>query len=433
MKPKWLEKLVAHVSQRPLVILRFDDDEWDDLKNSRRGVGDFTVARPHSLLRDIRFPAACLLLGTRQERDFSIVPEAYFGLLKSRGAITTLQTRMKITTAQRICPAVEDELLNLVTDKGLRTTFSSRLESKELIVRLSPALSSHLVEKLAAIDDNRHALRAVAESIDAPTRFSSNLALQEDAVGLALKTFGLSPGETAARVDVAEGRDTALARISVLEDAVIEHDARTVPGFVLAESDLTGRALFRKGVGMQTLEIITANKRPLEQALGVDLIYLNTLKENVVMVQYKMLDPHNKDWLYRPDAQLATEIARMKAFSTSHSPGTLEYRINPQVFYLRFVRRDATLGQSTATMPIDHFEVLRTDPACKGPKGAFRISYDTLQGRHLHQDGFLDLIQSGYIGAYAKTTADLTTLIDAILKGDRSVVAAVQGVLKHKY
>src|SRR5690606_1338974 len=103
------------------------------------------------------------------------------------------------------------------------------------------------------------------ESLDAPARFSSNLALQEDAVALALKTFGLPPGDTAARVEVADGQDTALARISVLEDAVIEHQARAVSGFVLAGSDLTGRALFRKGA--QTLEIITANKRPLEQAL----------------------------------------------------------------------------------------------------------------------------------------------------------------------
>jgi hypothetical protein len=122
----------------------------------------------------------------------------------------------------------------------------------------------------------------------------------------------------------------------------------------------------------------------------------------------------------------------MKLFSESHSPGPLEYRINPQVFYLRFVRRDAELGKSAVTMPIDHFEVLRGDPACKGPRGAWRISYDTLAGRYLRQEGFLDLVSAGYIGAYAKGTSDLTAIIEAALKNDRAVVAAVQSALpKH--
>ena len=142
------------------------------------------------------------------------------------------------------------------------------------------------------------------------------------------------------------------------------------------------------------------------------------------MVQYKMLEPHRKgrktDWIFRPDGQFDKEMERMKRFSQLHVPGPLEYRINPQVFYLRFVQqRDAKLGKVTGTMPIDHFEILRDNPDCKGPKGGFRITYDTLDGRYLRQNGFLDLVSSGYIGAHAKTTADLETLIREILNGNR--------------
>ena len=148
------------------------------------------------------------------------------------------------------------------------------------------------------------------------------------------------------------------------------------------------------------------------------------------MVQYKMLEHNSKgqktDWIYYPDRQLEKEMNRMKRFSQSHSPGPLEYRINPQVFYLRFVRRDATLGKSTMTMPIDHFDILRDDPDCKGPGGAFRITYDTLDGKYLRQEGFLALVRSGYIGAHAKTTADLECLIRGALKDGRAVVRAVQ-------
>jgi hypothetical protein len=116
----------------------------------------------------------------------------------------------------------------------------------------------------------------------------------------------------------------------------------------------------------------------------------------------------------------------MKRFSGSHPVTPLEYRINPQVHYLKFVRRDATLGKSTITMPIDHFDSLRRNPSCRGPRGAFRISYDALEGRYLRQEAFLDLVRSGYIGASAASTADLKTLIDAILRDGGGVVAAIQ-------
>ena len=43
------------------------------------------------------------------------------------------------------------------------------------------------------------------------------------------------------------------------------------------------------------------------------------------------------------------------------------------------------LSKSSITMPIDHFDVLRNDPACAGSRGAFRISFNTLDGRYLRQ------------------------------------------------
>jgi hypothetical protein len=289
-----------------------------------------------------------------------------------------------------------------------------------------------LVGRLAEQPDSRGALRAVAALIDSPKTYSSNLSLQGDAIALALKVFGLSPEHSAAVRETVDDDETGLTSIPIREDAVIEHDARVVPGFTFVGSDLTGRAVFRNGDDV--LEVITANKRPLEEAFGVDLIYLNASKRNVVMVQYKMLERARRggdtDWLYQPDSQFHKELARMRRFSRTHIAGPLEYRINPQVFYLRFVRRDALMGKSTVTMPIDHFEVLRGDPACKGPRGGFKISYNTLDGRYIRQDSFVDLITAGYIGAYARGSADLITLIEATLRSNRAVVAAVQTTLR---
>ena len=72
------------------------------------------------------------------------------------------------------------------------------------------------------------------------------------------------------------------------------------PTIELTDSDITGRAVFEKG--RERLEVFTANRRPLEKIFGVDLIHLNTTSQNIVMVQYKMLEPdkckdHDSDWV----------------------------------------------------------------------------------------------------------------------------------------
>ena len=76
--------------------------------------------------------------------------------------------------------------------------------------------------------------------------------------------------------------------VRLQEDAVIAHDARWLPGWRFDQSDLTGRAIFRKDDA--ALELFTANKLPLEELFGVDLIYLNVKRELLVLVQYKMMN-----------------------------------------------------------------------------------------------------------------------------------------------
>jgi hypothetical protein len=84
-------------------------------------------------------------------------------------------------------------------------------------------------------------------------------------------------------------RQTALAGARLQEDTVIEHDARWIPGWTMDSSDVTGRAVFTQG--REELQVFTANKQPLEQLFGVDLIYLNETRRSIVMVQYKMMEP----------------------------------------------------------------------------------------------------------------------------------------------
>jgi hypothetical protein len=452
----WLATLQQLVEAKPCVVVQLDENDSARLTESKYGFNEFTMVRSHDMLSGIKTPTACLVFGSRPHHKDGAAAHGYLGIVSSRGPIATLDTRIKIRRAVRIEPNTVKGLVALLGSDPHAGRLREKLESEQVVV-LSPKLSSTLIQALAGIPANQGPMRAVTESLHSPRYYTNFSAVQEDAVQTALKAFGLSASDRAERVELVEKKASALARVPLKEDAVVEQptgirgkailqlrtpliedsaiekDTRSVPGYTLKLSHLTGRAIFTKG--LEKLEIITANRRDLEHVFGVDLIYVNITKKNIVMVQYKMLEPNSRnntpnDWLYRPDTTMAKEITRMKRFASKHAPGALEYRLNPQVFYLKFVKRNGALSNGSILTPLDHYEQLLADPACQGPRKAIRISYQSLNGRYMRQGAFLDLVQSGYIGAYATTTAHLSALIKAVLDGNRAVVAAVQSSLR---
>ena len=217
---------------------------------------------------------------------------------------------------------------------------------------------------------------------------------------------------------------TSLGSIRLLEDNVVEHDARSIPGMRLFRSDVTGYAEFEGGG--DRLRVYTANKRPLEALFGVDLVYLNLKIRNLVLVQYKMLErAKDDDWVYSPDDQLDKEIERMELFRQTGSPLANGYRLNPEAFYMRFVKREGKIDSPAITMPIDHFKKIRANPSV-GPRGGLRISYEALQGQYMREAGLVDLVKAGYIGCHCETAAAFEALINEVLQGGNAAVAAIQ-------
>lgn len=422
----WLVKLKQLVEKKPIVILRFDDEEWQCLHESRRGVSEFTFARRHGILDCVKVPTPCIIQGSGKDGEQHL----YFGIIGSREPVTTLESRIKVRRVAQIKPNSESELCQLVTEKSHASNLKDKLQDGATVVPLSPKLSSHLLERLISIESNHRGMQTVAESLSSPKHFRNNAALQEDAVRTALMAFGLAPDHQAKSLELAAGRETTLARVNIKEDSVIEHDARSFPGYELVGSDYTGRATFENKTGEQ-LEILTANRRDLEEVFGVDLIYLSMTKQNIVMLQYKMLEPSRKDvtdtdWIYRPDGKLMEQIAKMRKFTVDHAPGQQEYRLNPSVFYLKFVKRNGAIQNGSVITPLDHFEKLLEAPTCRGKQDGLRVSYDSLNGRYLRQSAFLDLLRSGYIGAYAETTSQLKVLVEQVLNSNGAVIAAIQ-------
>ena len=305
-KTSWLPFLKNIAENNRVVVLRLGDDERTRLGFTRHGVSEVTKALPRDSLKGVKGTPLCLI-----QTETGNGENLYLGLISSRTNIATLDMRIKIKRAAEIRPRSTTELLRLVTERPHAGNLKSRLLSPGFVDVLSPKLGAHLVERLASIDENQDAMRVVAEALSAPKRFQGQAALQESAVRGDLKAFGHS-GDRASSLHLVGDRETALSRTGgVTEDSVIEHDARSVLGYDLFGSDLAGRAVFERGD--EQLEVFTANRRPLEQVFGVDLIYLNVTRRNIVMVQYKMLEPSRTgaadgDWIYRPDSDLDEQI-----------------------------------------------------------------------------------------------------------------------------
>lgn len=377
---------------------------------------------PHAAAAKVKRRAPCILIG--EDVDY---PELRFGLVSSRQAVTTLDTRVKVIRANLLAVKSEDELKSKLIEPKFKRTIN-QLTRGTYVDYPSGKLSSYIVGVLADQKGNHQALRTVAEQVRAPKKYDSITALQLNAVQTALGSFGLTLDSEATSVELHGDDATAIGRIPMIEDRVIEHEARTLPGWDLIDSDITGVAKFERR--NEELEVITANRGALEKCFGVDLIYVNYARSSIVMLQYKMLEAEDIgerwDWVYRPDSKFTEEIERMAKFNTVSTTGGETYRLNASAMYLKFVKRDAQMKNSSIITPLDHYELMAGTPAMLGPKGGVRLSFESLNGNYLRQHTFQELMQSGYIGTYPPATADLLVLIDEILAGNKAVVVAIQ-------
>lgn len=307
--------------------------------------------------------------------------------------------------------------------------------------RVSPKLGTALIAAIAEDPQNTPPLTRILAHLRRPSRYNNARGLQQDAVALAIKAFGGNDGASSIALT---GDDTAIATVRVLEDAAIEHDARWMAGWRLADSDLTGRATFARRD--ERLDVFTANKRPLEELFGVDLIYLNNARGALVMVQYKMLESEGparrsmasklseddeadeQRWIVRINDQFTDELSRMRRFDRDLAPNG-PYRLNSGAFFFKLVRRNAATTSAGILLSLGHLDHLMGGGELSGPAGGLRICYQSLDGHYLRSDGFVELVRSGYIGTRGATTDHMQALIEASLRGGKAVVAAIRTAL----
>lgn len=418
-------KVAEWVQKKPMILIRFDEEFTRSLHNSQKGFEHLTIVKPHWVFQDFKLPTLCLL-EIQEWRE----SKCYLATITRKSTVSTFDSRLTIKKLRAVTQTSLQEFEAKISDVRMKRMFNVRVPGEVGFSRLSPKLSAHLIEVLAEDPSNHAALEAAFSLLPRLHRRPDVNWAQDSAIQSAMAVFGVQSSAVPKEVRLKRGAQSGLSMIGshLYEDNVVHADASRLPGFDSIASDVTGRAIFVKGD--ERLVIYTANKLPLEQMLGVDLIYINETRGNAVMVQYKMLEEGrlengSRDWLFRPDAQLRREIGRMKL---PGSEGALsDYRLNRSPFFFKFVKRKKLDdSHQSFLVSLEHLNQILIDPECRGPKGGIRISYKSLSGAYLRETDMASLIRSGYVGTHRAETEALAIVVAEVARGNRAVVLAWQ-------
>lgn len=418
--------------QRRVVLIRLSRGEWDAIEQGRDAGSRLSLTYSHEVAK-LAQPNSLAVVSVDDSNDEPDEPYArlFVGLVTSIAGVAFFDSRVVVSHLVPVLPRTLPILVSGIDAPTVQAGLTRILGGEDGLMAFSPRLGEAVVRQLVADSFNEGVFARIVAELDRPAEYRDGRALQQDAIDLALKAFG---GGGAADTLTISGEGSGLARVRVQEDPLVEHDARWIEGWTLTASDVTGRARFTQPNG-ERLEVITANKRALEEIFGVDLIYLNERRRSLVMVQYKMMEPlwdqrvrsreGEREWIVRVDDQFLDEIERMKWFARDLSPEG-PYRLNAGPFFVKLVKRNASTSTAGILVSLEHLLQLMGTDALIGPRGGLRISYRDLDGHYLRGEPFVDLVRSGYIGSRGATTDYMERLIEAALQDGRGVVAAVQ-------
>lgn len=223
------------------------------------------------------------------------------------------------------------------------------------------------------------------------------------------------------------------------EDPMVVHDLMHLPGFDIIKTYPYNAAVFESD--SERLTVILANRLPLEEQTGTDLIYFNETFRSFVMVQYKAMERKEDEngvdrAVFRlPNAQLAEEVTRMDALSaqlkvcavnTAHDG----FRLTENPFFLklcpRLVFNPDDIGLVPGMyLPLDYWKLLVTHPSTLGPRGGRLVSYENV-GRHFDNSSFTTVVAKAWVGTTPSQSAVLKEAIRQTLETGKAVAIAVK-------
>lgn len=365
-------------------------------------------------------------------------------LLKKQQRVATSQVRIKGMDAIELEDVPIADLI-FALPKHLRK-FAQNAFSQSY-TKISEKLGEALLEALLSLSPEQEGdINKLYEKLQKPDPLKraareTDAAGERDALGISLDIFGIDRSEILRRWNRGKGLGDSFLRglkeYAAYEDDVISHDLHNLPGWSVIAEAITGVVEFENGNG-ETLTVINANRKPLEKATGIDLVYFHRTYEAFTCVQYKMMDQLDakSNPYYNPNqVSHNDELKRMQDMQTlldREAAGTSlnDYRFSNCPIFFKLCRKleirnnDGRIA-SGAYIPLNQWERLLQDESTKGSKSGRQIGFRTLSGRYLRTQTFIELVQHGMIGTQANGSQKLGQFIEACIEQGRSVIYAI--------
>lgn len=378
----------------------------------------------------------------------------HIGIIRKGVRVSTGQVRIKVTDVFEFPKAIPiDQVVSSMAPKfrkNAKQSFSIGYK------KVSPKIGELLFEKMIELyPDHQNIFNRLHNKISGgkikySTPRIADAATEKDALGVALDIFGVDRSDILrsweANGDGSTGNSflSGIQQYYSYEDDIINNDLRTLPGMQFVAENISGIAEFRNDQG-EKLTVINANRKPLERAMGVDLIYYHRYYDAFTFVQYKMMGdrtPDSEAYYYTNEPSHEKELERMNGMMSRFKEAPLsstlsDYRLGSCPIFFKVCKRiqlkqnDGSIVPG-AYIPLDHWNILLADPSTKGKMGERRIGFQNLQKKYLGTQTFVDLVQRGLIGTQSTNSKPIALFIEEAIKRGNSVMYAVDHSTKKR-
>jgi hypothetical protein len=354
--------------------------------------------------------------------------------------------RLNLTSLRRIEKPVRFSNLLRRTPARLKPYLSNTLYSGgklppktltaviDVMLKLEPGLEG----RLARFSERRAELLASLTS-----KARANLAVQKETLTTALELAGIDTQELLAWSPASRTPSSFLEgmpQATVREDATLISDFSSIPGFEAIRQYPFATRTFETAASVYPhtlLKVIMANRLPLEQQTGADLIYFNETFRSFVMVQYKSMNQGDKgaEFRWRDGDQLHDEISRMdsllgilKSLPEDQTPTSFRLHANPFLLKLcpKLVFNPDDKGLSKGMyLPLDYWKALAASPKTQGTRGGRLITYENV-GRCLTNSQFVALVASAWVGTTVPQSILLERVVESVIQTGKTVTLAVK-------
>lgn len=360
---------------------------------------------------------------------------SYLCLFEKRRKITTGKSLIGFSNAIEIDhPLLIDQIFSAIPSH-IQRYFPER--AKKEISLLAPSvlasILNHIEENHPSIYKSIRKLESKCAPALGRMYKSEILDFEKDSINLLLKIGRFSGYEIPEWSPIPEDAPflSGFESFELREDAMINYDSQVFGDWDLIKRAIKGAFIFSKDNCQIT--IFNANRTPIEETLGVDLLIYHHTYSAYVLIQYKRMIKEGASNSYRPiDSSYIKEFQAMTDFLQkiiSKSPKDLiDYRLNDEFYYFKIC--PSTLDDPSSQkmipgmyIPLSYWNLLLSSDKTLGTRGGRVIQFENVE-RHISNSLFTKLFQDGWIGSKVNNSELISEQIRHSLQGNKSITFA---------